>query len=220
MIAAASRRRSEERSKRLLSVQHWIDDLPYAQALERLASQPTVNIEGLVAGYTGPGGKTVLPGLIDMHVHLFKGDDLHLFIAAGVTTVRDVGGFTDQMVSLADKTRSGEILGPRIFFSGESFIHESGFAQWQRPTKDPDEARLEVKKRIASGAGVGAADVSHVLKEFESVTRQMSSFTKAAKFVNRMAGYDNAGPRMSSQEKQALKKRRKLERMNRKRNRR
>lgn len=99
-------------------------------------------------------GKTVLPGLIDMHVHLFKGDDLHLFIAAGVTTVRDVGGFTDQMVSLADRTRSGEILGPRIFFSGESFIHESGFAQWQRPTKDPDEARAEVRKRIAAGASV------------------------------------------------------------------
>jgi acetylornithine deacetylase/succinyl-diaminopimelate desuccinylase-like protein len=32
-----------------------------AQAQERLVSQPTVNIEGLVGGYTGPGGKTVLP---------------------------------------------------------------------------------------------------------------------------------------------------------------
>ena len=31
------------------------------KAQERLVSQPTVNIEGLVAGYTGPGGKTVLP---------------------------------------------------------------------------------------------------------------------------------------------------------------
>jgi hypothetical protein len=30
-------------------------------ALEMLASQPTVNIEGLVGGYTGPGGKTILP---------------------------------------------------------------------------------------------------------------------------------------------------------------
>jgi imidazolonepropionase-like amidohydrolase len=99
-------------------------------------------------------GKTVMPGLIDMHVHLFKGDDLHLFIAAGVTTVRDVGGFTDRMVSLADRTRSAEIVGPRIFFSGESFIHEIGFAQWQRPTKDPEEARVEVKKRLASGASV------------------------------------------------------------------
>jgi len=42
-------------------VSHVIDDLPWPQALERLASQPTVNIEGLVAGYTGQGGKTVLP---------------------------------------------------------------------------------------------------------------------------------------------------------------
>ena len=31
------------------------------QANERLVSQPTVNIEGLVGGYTGPGGKTILP---------------------------------------------------------------------------------------------------------------------------------------------------------------
>jgi acetylornithine deacetylase/succinyl-diaminopimelate desuccinylase-like protein len=61
MIAAASARRSEAQSKKSLGVQHWIDDLPWEQANERLESQPTVNIEGLVGGYTGPGGKTVLP---------------------------------------------------------------------------------------------------------------------------------------------------------------
>ncbi len=61
MIADASKRRSEENSKKSLSVSHWIDDLPWVQANERLESQPTVNIEGLVGGYTGPGGKTVLP---------------------------------------------------------------------------------------------------------------------------------------------------------------
>lgn len=62
MIAAATRVRSEAKSKQLLGVERWIDDLPWQQANERLVSQPTVNIEGLVAGYTGPGGKTVLPG--------------------------------------------------------------------------------------------------------------------------------------------------------------
>jgi len=61
MIAEASKRRSEARSKTQLGVQHWIDDLQWLQANERLESQPTVNIEGLVGGYTGPGGKTVLP---------------------------------------------------------------------------------------------------------------------------------------------------------------
>src|SRR5258707_10718180 len=47
--------------KKLLGVQHWVHDLSYRDALERLASQPTVNIEGMYAGYTGPGGKTILP---------------------------------------------------------------------------------------------------------------------------------------------------------------
>ena len=62
LIAEIARNGDEETQKKLLGVSRWIDDLPYQQALERLASQPTANIEGLVSGYTGPGGKTVLPG--------------------------------------------------------------------------------------------------------------------------------------------------------------
>lgn len=61
MIAEATRRRDEGRAKKQLGVQRWIDDLPWQQANERLVSQPTVNIQGLVGGYTGPGGKTILP---------------------------------------------------------------------------------------------------------------------------------------------------------------
>jgi len=61
MIANVSKVRSEAKAKKQYSTQHWIDDLPWQQANERLESQPTVNIEGLVGGYTGPGGKTVLP---------------------------------------------------------------------------------------------------------------------------------------------------------------
>ncbi len=62
LVAEVARTSNEEDQKKLLGVTHWIDNLPYQQALERLVSQPTVNIEGLVAGYTGPGGKTILPG--------------------------------------------------------------------------------------------------------------------------------------------------------------
>ena len=61
MIAEGARRRSEEMFKQQFSVKHWIDDLSWVEANERLQSQPTVNIEGLVGGYTGPGGKTILP---------------------------------------------------------------------------------------------------------------------------------------------------------------
>jgi acetylornithine deacetylase/succinyl-diaminopimelate desuccinylase-like protein len=61
MVANAARRSDEATRKKQFTVDHWIDDLPWLEANERLVSQPTVNIEGLVGGYTGPGGKTVLP---------------------------------------------------------------------------------------------------------------------------------------------------------------
>jgi len=62
LIAEQARNGSEAEMKKALGTPKWIDDLPFEAALQRLVSQPTVNIEGLVAGYTGPGGKTVLPG--------------------------------------------------------------------------------------------------------------------------------------------------------------
>jgi acetylornithine deacetylase/succinyl-diaminopimelate desuccinylase-like protein len=62
LVAEIAASGNEPAQKAQLGVSRWIDDLPYREALERLVSQPTVNIEGLVAGYTGPGGKTVLPG--------------------------------------------------------------------------------------------------------------------------------------------------------------
>jgi acetylornithine deacetylase/succinyl-diaminopimelate desuccinylase-like protein len=61
MVDAAAKSRDEATMKSNISVTHWIDDLSWVAANERLESQPTVNIEGLVGGYTGPGGKTVLP---------------------------------------------------------------------------------------------------------------------------------------------------------------
>lgn len=62
LIRTAAASGNEETMKASLGITHWIDDLPFEDAMIRLAGQPTVNIEGLVAGYTGPGGKTVLPG--------------------------------------------------------------------------------------------------------------------------------------------------------------
>jgi acetylornithine deacetylase/succinyl-diaminopimelate desuccinylase-like protein len=61
LIAEQVAHNKEADVKKLLGVQHWVRDLSYRDAMERLASQPTVNIEGMYAGYTGPGGKTILP---------------------------------------------------------------------------------------------------------------------------------------------------------------
>jgi len=61
MLDEAARRMSEETAKRMLSADRWAHDEAWRASLDRFLFTPTVNIEGLVAGYTGPGGKTVLP---------------------------------------------------------------------------------------------------------------------------------------------------------------
>jgi acetylornithine deacetylase/succinyl-diaminopimelate desuccinylase-like protein len=61
MLDAAAARLSEATAKKMLSTDRWAHDLAWRASLERFVSTPTVNIEGLVGGYTGPGGKTVLP---------------------------------------------------------------------------------------------------------------------------------------------------------------
>jgi acetylornithine deacetylase/succinyl-diaminopimelate desuccinylase-like protein len=60
MIAEAAKRMDEATGKRSLGVKAWVHDVSWVESLEMLMSRPTVNIEGLVGGYTGPGGKTIL----------------------------------------------------------------------------------------------------------------------------------------------------------------
>ena len=88
-------------------------------------------------------GKTVLPGLIDMHVHLgasggfyddaSKGFDprdlereLASYLYCGVTAVRSAGDSLDQMVKLRQKFNTGEKLGAELFFCGPLFTAEGG----------------------------------------------------------------------------------------------
>jgi acetylornithine deacetylase/succinyl-diaminopimelate desuccinylase-like protein len=61
ILEAAIPRRDEAAAKKSLGVSRWYGDESWHDSLVRLVSQPTINIEGLVGGYTGPGGKTILP---------------------------------------------------------------------------------------------------------------------------------------------------------------
>jgi len=61
MIEVHAAETSEDVVKKSLGVDKWVHDSDWVTGLKLLESQPTINIEGLVAGYTGPGGKTVLP---------------------------------------------------------------------------------------------------------------------------------------------------------------
>ena len=92
-------------------------------------------------------GKFILPGLIDMHVHLNKGDSLELFLAAGVTTVRDLADSTDWVRQLRQWTETNQVVGPRIFYAGEALNKLNG-------DTTAAQAVAEVQQRIANGASV------------------------------------------------------------------
>jgi len=62
-------------------------------------------------------GQTVLPGLIDMHVHL-RPSLFPLLLAWGVTTVKDVGNRLDRVLGWRAAERAGELQAPRIYCCG------------------------------------------------------------------------------------------------------
>ena len=81
------------------------------------------------AQYIDGTGKTLLPGLFDMHVHAQAVDGL-LHIASGVTSVRDMGNDIEELKHLQTQWDSGAAIGPRVWKAG--FI--DGHGPFQAPT--------------------------------------------------------------------------------------
>ena len=172
MIAKAAKRLNEASVKKAMGVQHWVHDVSFEQSLEFLVSKPTVNIEGLVAGYTGPGGKTVLPGRAVAKMDLRLVPDMKASEAAealkahlakrgfGDIEVNVTGGYDptstppDALISRAEKavyTRAGidPIEMPRLAGSWPGYIF----------TGDP-------LKMPASHFGLGHGNGAHAPDEY------------------------------------------------------
>jgi hypothetical protein len=119
---------------------------------ERIAA---VGADGTVAIPAGAevvdaSGKTLIPGLWDMHQHFGDGDGI-LDIAAGVTTGRDLANDIDTLLARKKSWDSGETIGPRMMLAG--FIDGPG--PYAGPTKvlvdTPEEAIKAVDKYAELG---------------------------------------------------------------------
>lgn len=120
-------------------------------------------------------GQTVLPGLIDAHVHLsgageadsqFRADDGAMTLkilsnaqknlAAGITTVRDLGGWKELEFVVRDWIRRGEFVGPRMCLAGRFIsITEAGADYYEgmyRVADGVDEVRKAVREQVKHGA--------------------------------------------------------------------
>jgi imidazolonepropionase-like amidohydrolase len=97
-------------------------------------------------------GKFLLPGFIDMHVHLSKtrASSMGLFVANGVTTVRDMGGDYEELRQWRREVTTGTRIGPRIFMPGPILESPANIA---RMRKDPPSERVEPFDRMRVGVG-------------------------------------------------------------------
>ena len=136
-------------------------------------SAPSTTPDHVVDG----GGRTVLPGLINCHVHLTADGSPDLFaqaagdtvplatlraahsaqvtLEAGITTVRDCGAADDIVVELAKAIERGVIPGPRVQAAGRVITMTGGHGHFiGREADGPDEVRKATRAEIKAGAAV------------------------------------------------------------------
>jgi imidazolonepropionase-like amidohydrolase len=111
-----------------------------------------VHIDGL--------GKFLIPGLWDMHVHMVFGDwfprgkevTLPLFIANGITGVRDMGGELDVLQQWRKEISAGTLIGPRIVMSGPMLDGPQPRFPSSIAIKTPEDGRHAVDDLKSRGA--------------------------------------------------------------------
>lgn len=122
------------------------------------------------------GGRFVLPGMINCHVHLtFDGTanfeaearqpaatatikafkNARASLRAGVTTVRDLGANGTMVVELAQAIERGVVEGPRVIAAARGITATGGHGQEVGRVADgADELRRAAREQVADGAGV------------------------------------------------------------------
>lgn len=98
-------------------------------------------------------GKFIVPGLIDLHVH-YSGWMGELFLAHGVTTVKDMGNDVEWISTISAEMEQGKARGPRIFYVGNAIDSPPPARDHHIGVDDPTMAKRAVK--LLHGRGVSA----------------------------------------------------------------
>jgi imidazolonepropionase-like amidohydrolase len=150
-------------------------------------------------------GKTVMPGLIDLHTHLtFLGPEdslvysraltsgaesamrgiqrMAIFLESGITTVRDVGSHGDSPFVLKRLQASGAIQGPRIFAAGQLITGTGGHGDlhaWTPNYPEVENGNVNSMVRIANGADQWREAVRIQFQKGADLIKLASEFSQA-----------------------------------------
>jgi len=102
-------------------------------------------------------GKTIIPGLVNLHVHYRGGPEdiarqFQTQLSYGVTTARSIGSDSPEVVPFLLEAHTGQTGFPRTFTAGLGFSHPNGFnASGRNAPTTEDEARTMVRAQVALG---------------------------------------------------------------------
>lgn len=95
-------------------------------------------------------GQWLMPGLVDMHVHLNDAEDGTLYVANGVTSIRNMWGTLDTLATRADYA-AGHVLGPTVYTTGPILDGSPVIWPGSVAIDDAEEAEQEVSAEKAAG---------------------------------------------------------------------
>jgi imidazolonepropionase-like amidohydrolase len=120
-------------------------------------------------------GKTVMPGLWDMHAHFEQVEWGPIYLAAGVTTARDVGNEFEFVAAVRDAVAAGKGLGPRMLLAGViDGAGRQGLGVARATT--PDEGRRWVDRYHDAGFDQIKIYSSVSLEVLRAITSEAHSF--------------------------------------------
>jgi imidazolonepropionase-like amidohydrolase len=95
-------------------------------------------------------GRFLMPGLVDMHVHTWAASDAPMFLAHGVTTVRNLFG-NPQHLALRARIEKGELVAPTLVTAGPILDGEPPVWPGSFVVEDVDSARAAVEAHVEQG---------------------------------------------------------------------
>jgi len=131
-----------------------LEDRTVIVAGERIVAVGPRSTTAVPAGATviEGNGRYLAPGLADMHVHLHGEADLVLFLANGVTTVRNLFGFPLHL-ELQRRIEAGELLGPTIHTAGPILDGQPPVWPGSDVARTAEEAERMVRAQAEAGYG-------------------------------------------------------------------
>jgi imidazolonepropionase-like amidohydrolase len=116
-------------------------------------------------------GKTVLPGLWDMHAHFEQVEWGPIYLAAGATTVRDCGNEFEFITAVRDAIKNGKGLGPQLLLAG-IVDGSSSFTIGVERVDTPEQAKMWVNRYHDAGFQQMKIYSSVKIEELKAVTAE------------------------------------------------